>query len=56
MSSEPFISNDLFILYSNVVLDKKYTPEEVQEKMEHAPKEKRIMIKTEYLDLSLIHI
>ena len=29
MSSEPFISNDLFILYSDIVFDKIYPPEQI---------------------------
>jgi hypothetical protein len=49
MSSEPFISNDLFILYSDVVLDKEYTLEEVNRKM-NASERLIIFIKTELLN------
>ena len=53
MSSEPFISNDLFLLYSNVILDQIYSPEEVYEKMVNAPKDKVIFIKMDCLDFYL---
>ena len=52
MSSDPFLSNDLFLLYSDVVLDKKYSWEDVHQKMGvlHHPV---IFIKTELLEYYL---
>lgn len=53
MSSEPFISNDLFILYSDVVVDKMYSQEELNKKMEIKKDHVILFIQTQYLDVYL---
>jgi hypothetical protein len=49
MSSEPFISNDLFLLYSDIVLDKLYSWD-VLKTWVGLPKKYVILVKTEYVD------
>ncbi len=49
MSSEPFISNDLFLLYSDIVLDKLYSWDDLNQQVV-VPKKYVILVKTEYVD------
>ena len=49
MSSEPFLSNDLFLLYADLVLDKLYSWDDLNQQV-IPPKKYGILVRTEYLD------